>query len=408
MSTRRVLIIGAAQSATGYGRVVREIGSALRPLGEIVCIQVGPDDGMPAPGLVLPNPHPYDFGAWRFVPHAVHDHAPDAVVVLHDLTYVAAMASALAERDPRCAVITYSPIEGEIVDPAPIDGLRHADAVVLYTHRDAADVGSWLQAPRQRGGQPTDGPRVCWIPHGVDCDRFRPLCVGPYGGVDPALRSAARRRILGEDVAAGISFLALNANRQVPRKRLDVTLEIFAAFAADKPPSVKLLFKTTRNKTQTQALQNLAAALGVSQRILWTDALGIADSLDDASLNLLYNACDVGLNTSEAEGWGLIPFEHAATGAPQVLPAHAAATDLWRGYPGLIGTLRRRERRGEMFACAGIDAVAACEVLQRLYWDPAYRQEASLQALRIAQGPDLDWSVIGQSWRALVTELIMK
>jgi D-inositol-3-phosphate glycosyltransferase len=176
-------------------------------------------------------------------------------LVLHDLKYVA------AAHDPRCAVITYSPIEGDIVDPAPIEGLRHADAVVLYTRHDAANVSRWLQASRQRADRPTDGPRVSWIPHGVDRDRFKPLRIGP-DGIDPALRSAARRQILGEDVAAGISFLVLNANRQVPRKRLDVSLGIFAAFAADKPPSVKLLLKTTRNKTQTQDLQDAVVAWG--------------------------------------------------------------------------------------------------------------------------------------------------
>jgi len=42
--------------------------------------------------------------------------------------------------------------------------------------------------------------------------------------------------------------------------------------------------------------------------------------LDDRELNLLYNACDVGLNTASSEGWGMVSFEHAATGAAQIVP----------------------------------------------------------------------------------------
>ena len=34
-----------------------------------------------------------------------------------------------------------------------------------------------------------------------------------------------------------------------------------------------------------------------------------ADSVE--RLNLIYNACEVGINTSTGEGWGLVSFEHA-------------------------------------------------------------------------------------------------
>jgi D-inositol-3-phosphate glycosyltransferase len=43
--------------------------------------------------------------------------------------------------------------------------------------------------------------------------------------------------------------------------------------------------------------------------------------VDDRQLNLLRNACDVGINTSMGEGWGLAGFEHGATGAAQIVPA---------------------------------------------------------------------------------------
>lgn len=259
----------------------------------------------------------------------------------------------------------------------------------------------WLEQSRTPAER---GPAVAWIPHGVDQTTFVPLRTLPDGQVDPAGRVAARLAILGADAASGVSFLVLNGNRHVPRKRLDATLRVFAAFASDKPPSVKLLLKSSDSNPQRSDLENLVRASGLGQRVLWTDALGIADTLDDSRLNLLYNACNVGISTSEGEGWGLVAFEHAAAGVPQILPAHAAA-DLWSGYPGLIGTARRRVAAGDMFSYAEVDETAAGAVLQRFYEDDGFRSEASLHGLRIARQPEVDWSSIGRRWQTLITGL---
>ena len=41
--------------------------------------------------------------------------------------------------------------------------------------------------------------------------------------------------------------------------------------------------------------------------------------ITDEAINHVYNACDVGINTSNGEGFGLCQIEHLATGAPQVV-----------------------------------------------------------------------------------------
>ncbi len=41
-------------------------------------------------------------------------------------------------------------------------------------------------------------------------------------------------------------------------------------------------------------------------------------TLSDRDVNVLYNACDIGLNTTAGEGFGLCQIEHVALGAPQV------------------------------------------------------------------------------------------
>ena len=41
---------------------------------------------------------------------------------------------------------------------------------------------------------------------------------------------------------------------------------------------------------------------------------------DDNRLNLLFNACDVGINTSMGEGWELVSFEHGGAARPKSFP----------------------------------------------------------------------------------------
>ena len=82
----------------------------------------------------------------------------------------------------------------------------------------------------------------------------------------------------------------------------------------------------TITKTNLEAVEAVLAridALGVRERVLGVVA-GDHPSLAPDELNVLYNACDVGLNTSEGEGFGLIALEHAAAGAAQVVPRHSA------------------------------------------------------------------------------------
>jgi glycosyltransferase involved in cell wall biosynthesis len=43
-------------------------------------------------------------------------------------------------------------------------------------------------------------------------------------------------------------------------------------------------------------------------------------SFKDEEINMFYNAADVGISTSDGEGWGLCQFEQMGVGVPQVVP----------------------------------------------------------------------------------------
>ncbi|MFO1285337.1 MAG: glycosyltransferase [Rubrivivax sp.] len=189
------------------------------------------------------------------------------------------------------------------------------------------------------------------------------------------------------------------------RKRLDTTLRLFARFAGGKPPSVRLLLKAAGPASRPADLGDQVQALDLAERVHWTDALGLPHPMPDAALNLLYNACEVGLNTSQGEGWGLIAYEHAAAGAAQIVPHHASA-GAWRGYRACIPTSARAPDGVSSFGCADIDEGLALQMLERLYADTAFRADAGRQARRIAMQPELDWSVIGAAWRQLVRSVL--
>jgi hypothetical protein len=84
-----------------------------------------------------------------------------------------------------------------------------------------------------------------------------------------------------------------------------------------------------------------------------TQADNSRPKFSDEQLNFLYNACDVGINTTTGEGWGMPSFEHAATRAAQIVPHHTSLADLWKGVliplerdrGALAAIVRRNVRR---------------------------------------------------------------
>ncbi len=88
----------------------------------------------------------------------------------------------------------------------------------------------------------------------------------------------------------------------------------FAIFAADKPKNVRLYLHMGIQDTGWNVL-TLAERYSITDRLILTSrSMGIP-AVSDEELNGIYNACEVGLNASSSEGWGLVSFKHGATRA---------------------------------------------------------------------------------------------
>jgi glycosyltransferase involved in cell wall biosynthesis len=243
-------------------------------------------------------------------------------------------------------------------------------------------------------------PQVSVIAHGVDTGLFFPA-----GAAWPVDRRPARRRAFPGRSELENAFLVLNANRNQQRKRLDLTLAGFAEFARGKPANV-LLCLHSGNADDGWNLRELADDLGIGHRVLFTSPSDGLPEFSDARLRDIYMACDVGLNTSVAEGWGLVSFEHAATGAAQIVPRHTACEELWEDHAILLRTSRPLPTDDPYDEEQAVDGPGIASALDLLYRDPAERDRLSRLAARHAMDPRFSWDAIADHWAGYLREVL--
>jgi D-inositol-3-phosphate glycosyltransferase len=158
------------------------------------------------------------------------------------------------------------------------------------------------------------------------------------------------------------------------------------------------------NAEERASLVALVDGLGLTDRVYLTPL--DAPTLADADLNLVYNACDVGLNTAMGEGWGLVSFEHAATGAAQIVPDSSACSELWAGAAELLPTEETYDPRLSPLTMGATSPEAVAAALDRLYNDPEHLRSLSLAAFRNATQPAYDWDQIAAQWHTLFGEIL--
>jgi glycosyltransferase involved in cell wall biosynthesis len=208
-----------------------------------------------------------------------------------------------------------------------------------------------------------------------------------------------------DDPAHRDAFIVLNANRNMPRKRIDLTIHGFALFAKNKSAHVKLYLHMATEDSGWNVLV-LAKRYGIFNRLIMTQADNSRPTFSDEQLNYLYNACDVGMNTTTGEGWGLPSFEHAATRAPQIVPRHTSLADLWKDAAEFIDPAMTLTWPGNLTHAHIVTPEGVAAALQRLYEDDARREKLADAAYRNATRPEFNWTSIAARWRQLFDEML--
>ena len=304
----------------------------------------------------------------------------DAVLALNDAWYLEHYSRELAAVLGPVPMLGYLPLDGDIPEPRLLEGLVGFHSLYTYTEHAAAELRTALRA----NGSATP---VAVAGHGVDLEAFTPVADVRDTGFDPRVRMRLAQHLFALPAP---SWVVLNASRPDPRKRIDLSIEGFARFAHGLPPNVRLcLHQAIAHPQFVEPLRQQAEALGVAERILWWPPR--AAPLDDAALCALYNACAVGLNTSVGEGFGLVSFEHAATGAPQLLPDHPALRELWGESAVRLGPARRVITPHSPLVMGEVEPAQVAGALERLYRDTTAYRRLARDGYERGQAPDLRW-----------------
>lgn len=272
--------------------------------------------------LATENPARNGFGDKEIAGY-LRQNPQDMVIIFNDMVITTALTATIhteltPEERKRFLLVSY------MDQVYPYQKRQHIDLLNKYFDAVVAFTPYWRTVVRKLGLR-KEIP--CYVfPHGFDHNLYFPIP-----------RKIARMYYNIPENA----FVILQLNRNQPRKRIDHTIMAFAECVAkyyklvkaeeQKPPSQQKKLRPLRLMMATMVngfwdvmeilehelrMRDVPVDFG-KQCII---AVAKPQQLSDRDINILYNACDIGLNTCEGEGWGLCQSEHAAVGCPQVAP----------------------------------------------------------------------------------------
>ncbi len=402
----KIIAIGFNIDGTGLTRVMHSIMRRLADRHEIHYLGIGySGETIRDRGLTIypTNPNGGDIFAAFQASRMIDEINPDVIFILHDIWCFNHYLHILAPFRDRLKIACYIPLDGRIINEDDAASLRQADQVVVYSDFARREFEGAFDRLRHKHGEGVF-PAVDIIPHGVDRGRFHPMPQLLQSAFASPARLAAKRKVFAGMEDLPDSFIVLNASRFDQRKRIDLTVEGFAKFAVGKPANVLLcLHHAIMGDAEREQIDALIARFDLAPRVLLNPlAAGV---VDDDALNLLYNACDVGINTSMGEGWGLVSVEHGAAGAAQVVPDHSACSELWRDRAELIPPARYYIPEFSSLQLCEVSADGVAAALDHLYADPQRSQQLAQAAYAAARNPDYAWDAIAARFDRLFVEL---
>lgn len=267
--------------------------------------------------LAHENPRKNGFGE-KEIGQFLKQNPQDVVIIFNDMVITSALTQTIVkelspEERKKFKLVSY------MDQVYPFQKKQYIEILNTYFDAVIAFTPYWRDVVTKQLGLRKDMPTY-YFPHGFDHVLYHPI----------PKKYARLYHNLPQD-----AFVVLQLNRNVPRKRLDYTMMAWAQ-VVEKHLQAK---KTQPNKTwrpmklmiatQLQGFWDLIeiyehelAKRGISFDIgkEYLASCPRPQQMSDRDINILYNACDIGLNTCEGEGFGLCQFEHAAVGCPQVAP----------------------------------------------------------------------------------------
>ena len=298
----KILFIGDAVVPTGFARVLHNIIKFLPKDWEAHHLGINYNG----------DPHEFEhkiypaylggdvYGLGRI--GQMKDLKPDLIMILNDIWMVDMFLEEIRKQWKEIPpIIVYYPVDAEDFDPIwfkNFDLVKHTIVYTRFGERVTLKAAPWISP-------------ISIIPHGTDTDVFYKID-----------KQEAKDRIFKDNLAiAKNSFIVLNANRNQPRKRIDIAIKGFSIFAEDKPDAY--YYHHAGLKDAGWNITKLAQRYGVDSKLITTGNTIREQTVPEEVLNVIYNCADVGVNTGLGEGWGLTATEHAACGVPQIVPENS-------------------------------------------------------------------------------------
>jgi glycosyltransferase involved in cell wall biosynthesis len=395
MRKYKVLWLSDLVTPTGFSQVAHSILKYMpKELFEIVGLGIN----------YFGNPHKYGFDIYPAIngvgsrdvfgyeklPFVLNEEQPELIYILNDpwiigkyLEIIKKFYSEMGKSIPK--IIVYFPVDSEDHEPS---WYKHFDIVsqaVVYTKFGQEVV---------KKAVPILDTRIIY--HGVDTDVFKKIF---------PTRLDAKKDVFRNTESLVNTFIILNANRNQPRKRLDITLRAFKLFAKDKD-DVRLYMHCGAQDAHLD-VGRFALKLGIDNKLILTNLNRGVQSLPKESLNAIYNACDVGINTGLGEGWGLTAIEHGATGAPQIVPNHSALGEIYKD----CGVLVKKAMPFTLETSTTGYLVHEKEVakaMNLLYNNREYYNELSEKTYKKFTSPAYSWQEISKVWYNLFMEVLTR
>ena len=387
----KILWCGDIVAMTGFARVTENVISRLKDDFEIVVLGNnwwGDPTPLQAEYKMYPSSNRHQtapFGEQR-IREIVEREEPDVVFTINDMWIINEQYNQIKDlhKAGKFKFVGYAPMDSYAWTGCLADTANEWDAVVSYTEFGAYEF--------MNGGITK---AITVIPHGVTPGQFYPT------------DKAEARRKLGLKPE---SFIVFNGNRNQFRKRIDITIKAFAAFAVDKPEAMLYLHMGLKDQgwdiMEVFAREMSRVGLDPNNRIIMTSNQPNPPNVSVEMLNDIYNACDVGVNTCKGEGWGLVNFEHAACRVAQVVPDHTSCKEIFEGCGELIrcdhvdvDTNYARE-----MPCPSSDHLT--EILNELYHSPEYCQRVADDCYNRVTDAQFAWDTVASQFGGVFEEVL--
>jgi len=387
-----VLAVGLFVSGTGFTRVFETLFSRLSTFFDIHWMGIG------YKGVISKQEHytlyPVNanggdiYGAYGATELAVKVHA-GSILLLTDFYLLKNYQRQLEPlKEKGIQLVAYVPVDGYFTDTTMAGHAFFLDELVLYNQWAMQEVSDALYEYKAANKSTVYAqPLLSYIYHGTDTDVFT---------AEHKQQHELKEQLFAVPGAANSVFI-LNANRYNERKDIESTIMSFAKALPQFNNSAYLCLHTPNLQPELKpALLDLIEQSGCKEKIVLNP---IGDNYcSNEQLAALYSACDIGINTSHGEGWGMISFEHAACGAAQLVPEHTAPGELWKDAAILIPVKKSIQLRSNPFLMCSINTDVLANQLVQLVNDEAYRTTISGRCREHVNKDIFDWDNIAAQW----------